>query len=181
VISRIGFRFVVSLAAVLVGLRQGTAREWIAALDQPCEGAPVCALYFEVVASDGMTVLASVLEPVEGCGTREVDISSMLNDLDLLGTEPPSLRVWSVSCEGVHSAEFDWVLIEAEPRCAGRTRSTGDGDANGDNDVDISDAICIADYLFLGGPRPCMNTADANNDAVIDLSDAIYILLMLFG
>src|SRR6185503_4698215 len=30
------------------------------------------------------------------------------------------------------------------------------GNANGDDALDITDAIYILDYLFLGGPKPCV-------------------------
>jgi hypothetical protein len=48
--------------------------------------------------------------------------------------------------------------------------------------IDISDAIFVLNYLFLGGVAPsCLDAADANDDGNIDLSDGIKILRYLFG
>ena len=55
------------------------------------------------------------------------------------------------------------------------------GDANLDRQVDISDALAILDYLFLGQPAPgCLDAADADDSGAVDLSDAVNILGFLF-
>ncbi len=56
------------------------------------------------------------------------------------------------------------------------------GDANEDNQVDISDALRILSILFQGETRlpSCLEALDANNDDSVDISDAVYILLYLF-
>ena len=55
------------------------------------------------------------------------------------------------------------------------------GDANYSGGVDISDAIFILDFLFLGGPPPtCQPLADASADFSVDISDPIYLLTFLF-
>lgn len=55
----------------------------------------------------------------------------------------------------------------------------GDADLNGD--VDLSDAIYILNFLFLGGAAPgCEDGADASDDGDLGLTDAIYILNFLF-
>jgi hypothetical protein len=56
------------------------------------------------------------------------------------------------------------------------------GDSNGDGTLDISDAIHLLGFLFLGGPAvlSCEDAADANGDGTLDLSDAVYVLLFLF-
>ena len=51
------------------------------------------------------------------------------------------------------------------------------GDASGDGEVVISDAIFALGYLFLGGDAPpCDDAADANDDGTLEITDAIYIL-----
>src|SRR5262249_23738050 len=56
------------------------------------------------------------------------------------------------------------------------------GDANGDGRIDISDAVGILTYLFLGGVEPgCLSALDANGDGNLVLTDAVYLLLYLFG
>ncbi len=56
------------------------------------------------------------------------------------------------------------------------------GDSNTDGKVDLSDAVAIFGFLFLGGPSPsCLEAANANNDPKLDISDGIYILSFLFS
>jgi hypothetical protein len=55
------------------------------------------------------------------------------------------------------------------------------GEANGDGKLDLSDAVFIFGFLFLGTVEPgCREALDANDDGAIDLSDAIGILGHLF-
>ena len=68
------------------------------------------------------------------------------------------------------------------------------GDSNGDNALDLSDAIYLLGHLFQGGPAPvlfcdpvgqkeaeCADTSgDSNGDNALDLSDAVYLLGHLF-
>jgi hypothetical protein len=55
------------------------------------------------------------------------------------------------------------------------------GDPDGSGTIDLSDAIGVLSWLFLGGPAPgCQDAADADDDGAIDLSDPIAILGFLF-
>lgn len=55
------------------------------------------------------------------------------------------------------------------------------GNANGDAQVDLSDAVFILQYLFGGGRTPtCVDAADTNDNGVVDLSDPIFMLNFLF-
>jgi hypothetical protein len=56
------------------------------------------------------------------------------------------------------------------------------GDANGDGGQDLSDAVLVLSYLFLGEPGKlaCEKADDANDDGTIDLSDAVLVLGALF-
>ena len=55
------------------------------------------------------------------------------------------------------------------------------GDVNIDGSVDVSDALGIFNWLFLGGAgTPCENAADSNKDLSIDLTDGVHILSYLF-
>jgi PKD repeat protein len=55
------------------------------------------------------------------------------------------------------------------------------GDCNDDGEVDISDAVCILGWLFLGLADPgCVAVTDTNGDARPDISDATYLLNHLF-
>lgn len=56
------------------------------------------------------------------------------------------------------------------------------GDVNGDNAVDISDALNILGFLFQDGiPPACINAADVDANSIIDISDGIYLLSYLFS
>ena len=55
------------------------------------------------------------------------------------------------------------------------------GDANGDGELDIGDAVFIISYLFRGGePSSPPDSSDVNDDGRVDISDAIRILSYLF-
>jgi len=59
------------------------------------------------------------------------------------------------------------------------------GNTNGDATVDLSDAVCILQYLFSPGGSPCslqgcLDALDTNDDETPDLSDAVFLLNFLF-
>ncbi|MCZ6792944.1 MAG: hypothetical protein O7J95_04945, partial [Planctomycetota bacterium] len=55
------------------------------------------------------------------------------------------------------------------------------GNATFDANVDISDAIFVLSFLFLGREAPvCRDAADSDDDGQINLTDAIYLLGHLF-
>ena len=54
------------------------------------------------------------------------------------------------------------------------------GDANGDGEIDISDAVKILLVLFTGDSVDDLEPLDANGDGATDLSDAVYLLAFLF-
>ena len=56
------------------------------------------------------------------------------------------------------------------------------GDANGDGEVNIADAVFILGFLFADGREPyCMKAADTNNDGNLDIADTVAILGHLFA
>lgn len=55
------------------------------------------------------------------------------------------------------------------------------GEVNGDDTVDLSDAVATFGYLFLSEDAPgCLDGADANDDGAIDISDGIATVVYLF-
>ncbi len=55
------------------------------------------------------------------------------------------------------------------------------GDCNADGNVDISDAVCVLEWLFSGRAEPgCVAATNSNGDAGADISDATYLLSFLF-
>lgn len=53
------------------------------------------------------------------------------------------------------------------------------GDADGNGFVDTNDATAISNFLFAGGPMPCLDAGDANDDGVVTNQDSIYLLAFL--
>ncbi len=55
------------------------------------------------------------------------------------------------------------------------------GDVDASLSVNITDAIVLLNYLFLGAePFPCFDPADANDDGGVNITDAVVILNYLF-
>jgi len=76
--------------------------------------------------------------------------------------------------DGIHGFELWGLGIESAPRFLR-------GEANGDGTVDLSDAISVLSFLFLGGEAPaCLDAADVDDDGQVDLTDPIAILGHLF-
>jgi hypothetical protein len=83
--------------------------------------------------------------------------------------------------------EYSWAVWAAEGDWRGPwasatfTTSFVRGDANGDGAVDISDAVALLEYLFLGGTEPQpLEAGDFNGIQDLDVSDSIYLLTYLF-
>ena len=56
------------------------------------------------------------------------------------------------------------------------------GDADGSNNVDISDAVYLISYIFGGGPAPNpLSAGDASCDGAVDISDAVYLIAYIFA
>ncbi len=54
-------------------------------------------------------------------------------------------------------------------------------DSDGDGRIEITDAIHVLTFEFLGGEKPaCVDAADATGDGAIDLADGVAILSYLF-
>lgn len=55
------------------------------------------------------------------------------------------------------------------------------GDANRDQEVNVSDAVYIINYIFVGGPPPDpMDNANVNCDFAVNVSDAVWLINFVF-
>jgi hypothetical protein len=56
------------------------------------------------------------------------------------------------------------------------------GDIDGNNVLNLTDAIYLNNYLFLGGPQPptCEEVWDVNDDDTVNGADSIFLLNYLF-
>ncbi|MBN1443357.1 MAG: hypothetical protein JXA90_11665 [Planctomycetes bacterium] len=71
------------------------------------------------------------------------------------------------------------VWIVCSPAAEGRTFIRGDADADGTRQ--ITDAVRIFSYLFLGGAAlPCADAADVDDSGSLEITDGIYLLGYLF-
>ena len=69
--------------------------------------------------------------------------------------------------------------VSRGPDTAGVPFKRGDTDGNGV--VEMSDAIAVLEFLFLGGPAPpCFDAADADDSNDLDVSDGVRVLGWLF-
>lgn len=56
------------------------------------------------------------------------------------------------------------------------------GDANGDDQVNVADAVYLINYVFKGGPAPDpLANGDANCDGQVNVGDAVYIINFVFN
>jgi hypothetical protein len=56
------------------------------------------------------------------------------------------------------------------------------GDANGDGNINISDAVRLIAYIFSGGAAPVpLLAGDANCNGAINISDAVYLISYIFS
>jgi hypothetical protein len=55
------------------------------------------------------------------------------------------------------------------------------GDCDGDGMANISDAVFVIAYIFMGGPAPVVySAADVNCDGTVNISDVVYLLDWIF-
>jgi hypothetical protein len=55
------------------------------------------------------------------------------------------------------------------------------GDANGDGNLNIGDAVFVINYVFRGGPAPApVYAGDANCDGKVNVGDAVYMVNYIF-
>ncbi len=56
------------------------------------------------------------------------------------------------------------------------------GDANSDDNTNISDAVYLIAYIFAGGPAPePLSAGDINCDGAANISDAVYLITYIFA
>ncbi len=104
---------------------------------------------------------------------------------EFLGVPPLMLRIIDVNADGVNDlvgfGRTTTVIRIGEPDTK-PTPGFQRGDADGDGQVILTDAIVVLNYLFReGSPRlSCPDAADTNDDAVINLTDPVAVLNYLF-
>jgi CD109 antigen len=91
--------------------------------------------------------------------------------------EPPISRIYEYYDPEVQAVTRGPGLVVTSPAPRNFVR----GDLNGDGTVDLSDAVGILGYLFLGETVPtCLDAGDVNDDGSIEITDSILLLNHLF-
>lgn len=121
---------------------------------------------------------------------RGIDLCLRVNDSEdiYLTTELgpmetfPKITVRAYQMSGENGNNGCFVIdIVAIPRPQDAYQFFRRGDANGDGQTDISDAVSILEFLFYGTAGPsCLDAADVNDDSNINISDPITLLTSLF-
>ena len=94
--------------------------------------------------------------------------------------EPPLENILTVNSQTVLPRLENRGTVFFEP-AEMRAEAFVRGDTNGNQLVNISDAVVLLGYLFLGGePVSCLDGADSNDSGTINVADAAYILNFLF-
>jgi hypothetical protein len=100
---------------------------------------------------------------------------------------------WTVPLVLSHNEDYYWRVCTSDTIETGRWSYAAGfvvfpeianmcGDANGDDQVNIGDAVFLIAYVFLGGPAPapvCMG--DANGDGDLNIGDPVYLITYVFG
>jgi hypothetical protein len=83
----------------------------------------------------------------------------------------------TITCPAARNSPVTIVVILTIAQCQGLC-----GDANADASVDVSDAVWVINYVFVGGdpPQPILACGDANGDASVDVSDAVWVINYVF-
>ncbi len=82
---------------------------------------------------------------------------------------------------GQYKVSGDFVTPGAENKLPFKLFRRGDSGAPSDGLADISDAISILNYLFLGGNEPdCLDSADIDDNGSVDISDPVHLLGFLY-
>jgi hypothetical protein len=136
--------------------------------------------WYQIIPEGGYThsILDNPASPFEGgtpCYSGSQDWNKAEFDLsDYSGVVQIMFRFGT---DGYSVAE-GWYIDDIEIK----TREIICGDANDDDDVNVSDAVNIINYIFIpGSPAPDpLCVANANGDESVNVSDAVYIINYVF-
>lgn len=155
------------------------------------------ALSLRVLYDDGVVVFVNGTEVQRlnmpaGAVTRTLLARSAIEPQAATIPIPTSLLVAgrNVVAVSVHNASldssdlsFDAALVASVgPATSSCEPTFRRGDADGDGQLNITDAVLTLGFLFLGTRTPsCLDAADADDDGHVMLTDAVYLLSYLFN
>jgi hypothetical protein len=188
-----GLQTIIDKGIAFIGSNAGI---YAAELSEP----PGCISLTHTLTSKNATLASFPLEdvndkPIKWSGV-ETDPDGWLEITPTQGVTPTSLNisynatVANGLAEGLYEAHFIITAPAATNSpvdiCVELTVTAGGcvgicGDANGDATVNVSDAVYIINYVFVGGGAPVpLACGDANSDGTVNVSDAVYIINYVF-
>jgi hypothetical protein len=127
---------------------------------------------FETNHVDDLPEVTTIPWLAAGPGIRED--YSIFRTVGVHDTAPTILRVLGLPIPAAMEGTVLWEVFSDMPQTIRR------GDANADENVNISDAIVALNHLFLGSAAACPHAADVDADGIVSITDAIYLLTFLF-
>jgi hypothetical protein len=102
----------------------------------------------------------------------------------ILSTHGSKLICWEFDVD-FSAARAPWPQYKHDKWNSGRHGFIIDprvGDANGDEQINVADAVYLINYIFRGGPAPYpLDLGDANCDGDVNVGDAVYLIAYVFS
>jgi hypothetical protein len=116
----------------------------------------------------------AVDNPAAGCAVIAVPVDLLVEGINVLA--------FSVHNVNLGSSDLSFIpTLVAHTRRDDGPGNFRRGDADGNNAIQIGDAIYTLQYLFLSGPTPaCKDACDVNDDGTLNIGDPVLLLRGLF-
>ena len=122
-----------------------------------------------------------ILQSRNPAGTSALDVDDLtVSGVDCL-CRPAGPENTVAACSDEKDNDCDQLLDAADPDCQTLAPKFFRGDADDNGKLELTDAVRILGFLFLGAPRPtCLDAGDADDNGKLELTDAVRILGYLF-
>ncbi len=103
--------------------------------------------------------------------------------------EKAGTALWQVPMVLVEEEDYYWRVQASDPYESGQWSDLASfwvmgfvyGDANGDETINVGDAVHLISYVFKGGPPPVpLEAGDANCDSDCNVGDAVFLISYVF-
>lgn len=156
-------------------------------------GAYGAVVYFEPTATDNCRSVTVTSVPPSGSlfdiGTTTVEVTATDNsgnssicyfDVTVVLNDPDDDGVasWDDNCPEVYNPQQE----DSDNDGIGDICDWEYGDANGDSEINVGDAVFIITYVFISGPAPDpVEAGDANCDGQTNVADAVFLINFIFN
>ena len=147
---------------------------WATIQDPEADGTYSVAIYINGQTTPFATLDTALQVPEPGVANNDVGFGATVTNFIAVGLPntgaDASVEIDAIAWKvGVHAPAS--TACEGGPP-TGKTFRRADGDANGE--VELTDAISLLNFLFVGGAEPaCLDAADFDDNGSPDISDAI--------